>query len=77
MADVDPEKILAELEAARALVRKPERGDLDARLKTLIISVVAIVVLAAGALWILSFVLEGMPHGSHKPPNSAETDTLR
>ncbi len=59
MADVDPEKILAELEAARlaASSRRAKPG----RNAVLVVIVLLILAIASIALWVLTLMLDGLP----------------
>ena len=65
MAEIDPEKILAELAAARARLREAapaSETNIPLAGKKLIIGTVAIFGMAALALWLLLMFLEQLPH---------------
>lgn len=76
MADVDPEKILAELEAKRLLLRRNGgksawEGKAETRNKALLIGMLVIIGLAGLALWGLSIVMEQIPRPAHPSAPSA------
>jgi len=77
MAEIDPEKILAEFEAARAQVRKGGRNKLDGSSgagsnKSPLWSILIIAGIAMAALWLLMIVLEQIPH-HHRESNDPQT----
>jgi hypothetical protein len=78
MAEIDPEKILAEFEAARTRLRHPESSEgIDARLKMILVSTVIIVVVASVALWALSTILDSMPRPQKNPDPASQTQDVR
>ena len=70
MAEIDPDKILAEFEIARLQIRKKEKTAFTGIPKEgrgLAIGLVVVLGFAALALWVLMMILEQMPHSTHHP----------
>jgi|GEM_PF-2983063 len=66
---VDPEKLLAELEARRLAARDAARGN-PSRYRNLIIALLILGVLAMAALWLLMRVIEQLPRPGAEAGNS-------
>jgi len=78
MAEIDPEKILAELEAARIATASRARSRPG---RNMVFAVVTLLIfaIAAFALWLLATLLEGMPKPANphsRPEPQAETAWL-
>jgi len=65
MAELDPDKILAELASARLRQKAASGGSKSDANQRLMIGTIIILVVAALALWVLSFVLDQMPRPRH------------